>query len=151
MLRLASGESGRWRVRLTAVVVGLASILVSASGAWALFGGGTAPVTFQVMLDGETVTTAKAYAIEGALASGKREYTLRLSLQLTDDAAPARSFQDGQTFASARIALLDATFAFLTTYTLANATVVAYRQSGDAATNTFTQELVLRSKSLIVE
>jgi len=36
----------------------------------------------------------------------------------------------------------------LTTYELANASVVAYRQTGDAATNTFDQELVLKSRSL---
>jgi hypothetical protein len=135
---------------VTVLLVAAAAVLISVSGAWALIGGGTAPLTFQVTLDGEGVTTAKGYALDGALVSGKREYTLRLSLQLTDNAAPAQSFQNGDTFASAKVELVSVTFAILRTYTLANATVVAYRQSGDAATNTFTQELVLRSKSLTV-
>ena len=138
------------QLRTTAVVATAAAVLISVSGAWALIGGGTVPATFQVTLDGEGVTTAKGYALDGALVSGKREYTLRVSLQLTDNAAPAQSFLNGDTFASAKVELVSGSFTVLRTYTLANATVVAYRQGGDAATNTFMQELVLRSKSLTV-
>jgi len=137
-------------LRATVVLVVAAAVLIGVSGAWALIGGGTAPATFEVTLDGEGVTTATGYALDGALVSGKREYTLRVSLQLTDNAAPAQSFQNGDTFASAKVELVSGSFAVLRTYTLANATVIAYRQSGEAATNTFTQELVLRSKSLTV-
>ena len=36
------------------------------------------------------------------------------------------------------------------TYTLVNATVVSYRQNGDAATNSFDQQLVLRSRTLTI-
>ena len=79
-----------------------------------------------------------------------REYTLRISLALRDNPGPAQAFQNGQTFASAKIDLLSAGLAVLTTYELADATVVAYRQSGDAATNTFDQELVLKSRSLTI-
>jgi len=62
----------------------------------------------------------------------------------------AQSFQSGQTFASAQVALLGTSFAVLRTYTLVNASVVAYRQTGDAGTAAFVQELVLRSKSLTI-
>ena len=149
MLFSGSGQSRGSRFRVAAVFVAVA-ILVSVSGAWALIGAGTPPATFMVTLDTEVVTTAKGYTLDGALVSGKREYTLRLSLQLTDNPEPAQSFQNGQTFATAKIELLDSSFAILKTYTFANASVVAYRQSGDAGTNTFTQELVLRSKSLTI-
>jgi hypothetical protein len=150
MFQSGTGRTRRIPLRVTVVLVIAAAVLISVSGAWALIGGGTAPATFQVTLDGELVTTAKGYALDGALVSGKREYTLRVSLQLTDNAAPAQSFQNGDTVASARVELVSGSFAVLRTYTLANATVVAYRQSGDASTNTFTQELVLRSKSLAI-
>ena len=150
MLRSGSGQSRGWRFRMTAVFAAAAAALSCVAGAWALIGGGTPPATFRVTLDTEAVTTAKGYTLDGAVVSGKREYTLRLSLQLTDNPAPVQSFQSGQTFASAKIELLDSGLAILKAYTLANATVVAYRQSGDAATNTFTQELVLRSRSLTI-
>ncbi|MCZ7588315.1 MAG: hypothetical protein M5U27_05505 [Gaiella sp.] len=121
------------------------------SAAWALVGGGTAPATFAVQLDGETVVTATGYELGAGLSSGdKREYTLRLSLQLTDNPAPAQAFQSGQTFVSASVSLLAGDLSVLKTYRLANATVVAYRQSGDAASNDFVQELVLRSRSLSI-
>ena len=138
------------RFRVAAVFVAAAAILAGVSGAWALIGGGTPPATFSVTLDGEAVTTAKGYELDAALISSKREYTLRLLLALTNNASPAQAFQSGQTFASAEITLLAADFTILKTYTLINATVVAYRQSGDAATNTFEQELVLKSKSLTI-
>lgn len=133
----------------TAFVVAAIVTSASVSAAWALIGGGTAPATFAVQLDGETVVTAKGYELDAALTGGdKREYTLRLSLQLTDNAAPTQAFQNGQTFASASVSLLAGDLTILRTYGLANATVVGYRQAGDAATNTFVQELVLRSRSL---
>jgi hypothetical protein len=131
----------------------LAAIVASAcvSAAWALIGGGTPAATFAVQLDGEPVVTVKGYALDAALTGGdKREYTLRLSLQLTDNAAPLQAFQSGQAFASASISLLAADLRILRTYTLVNATVVAYRQSADAGTNAFDQELVLRSRSLTI-
>ena len=137
-------------MQLAIAFAAMAAILIAASGAWALIGGGTPATTFAVTLDGEGIQTAKGYELDGALVSGKKEYTLRISLQLTDNAAPVQSFQNGQTFATAKVELLAANFAILKTYTLANATVVAYRQSGDAGTNAFTQELVLRSKTLAV-
>ena len=150
MLHSQRSWTKRIPLRASVVLLVATAVLISVSGAWALIGGGTAPATFQVTLDGEGVRTAKGYALDGALVSGKREYTLRISLQLTDNAAPAQSFQNGDTFASAKVELVSGSFAVLRTYTLANAIVVAYRQSGDAATNMFTQELVLRSKSLTV-
>lgn len=139
------------RLRVATILVAAVAIFAGVSGAWALIGGGTPPATFSVQLDGETVTTATGYELDGAvLSGGKREYTLRLSLRLTDNPAPALAFQSGQTFASATITLLAADLSILKTYTLANPTVVAYRQSGDAATNTFDQQLVLSSKSLTI-
>lgn len=135
----------------TAVLITATIASACASAAWALIGGGTAPATFAVQLDGETVVTARSYELDAALTAGdKPEYTLRLSLQLTDNAAPAQAFQSGQTFAAASIDLLAADLRILKTYTLVNATVVAYRQAGDAATNTFDQELVLKSRSLTI-
>jgi hypothetical protein len=131
----------------------LAAVVASAcvSAAWALIGGGTPPATFAVTLDGETVATAKGYELDAGLSGGdKREYTLRLSLQLTDNTAPVQAFQSGQSFASASVTLLAADLRILRTYTLANATVVAYRQSGEAGTNAFDQELVLKSRSLTI-
>jgi hypothetical protein len=142
-------HTGRTR-RFLAVVVAVVTVLAGVSTAWALIGGGTPPATFAVTIDGELITTAKGYALDGTLVSGKKEYTLRLSLQLTDNAAPAQAFQNGDTFEAAKVELVDGSLAVLRTYTLGNATVVAYRQSGDAATNTFTQELVLRSRSLTI-
>lgn len=150
MIVSRDGRTSRTSLRVTVVLVVVAAVLITVSGAWALIGGGTAPTTFKVTLDGELVTTAKGYALDGALVSGKKEYTLRVSLQLTNNAAPAQSFQNGDTFASAKVELVSDSFEVLRTYTLANATVVAYRQTGEAATNTFTQELVLRSKSLAI-
>ena len=139
------------RFRVAAVLVAAVAILAFVSGAWALIGGGTPPATFSVQLDGETVSTATGYELDAAtLAGDKKEYTLRLSLRLTDNASPAQAFQSGQTFASAAVNLLAGDFAVLKTYTLVNATVVAYRQSGDAATNSFDQQLVLRSRSLTI-
>jgi hypothetical protein len=135
----------------TALLVAATVAAASVSAAWALVGGGTAPATFAVQLDGETVVTAKGYELDAALTGGdKREYTLRLSLQLTDNAAPVQAFQSGQTFVSASITLLAGDLTILKTYTLTHATVVAYRQAGDAATNSFVQELVLRSRSLTI-
>ncbi len=140
----------RTRAYLAAAVASTAAIVIGVSGAWAVIGGGTAPATFAVTLDGELVQTAKGYALDGALVSGKKEYTLRISLQLTDNAAPAQSFQSGQTFATARVELLAGKLTTLRSYTLANAAVIAYEQSGDAATNAFTQELTLRSRTLTI-
>lgn len=140
------------KLRVGAAVL-MAAIVASAcvSAAWALIGGGTAPATFAVQLDGEAVVSAKGYELDATMAGGdKREYVLRLSLRLTDDAAPAQAFQSGQTFASASVSLLAGDLSVLKTYTLGNATVVEYRQTGDAATNTFDQQLVLRSRSLTV-
>lgn len=141
----------RIRFHLVFALAVTAGILIAASGAWALIGGGTSPATFRVTLDGELVQTAKGYELDAvALASGKKEYTLRISLQLTDNPAPAQAFQSGQTFASAKVELLAADLSIMRTYTLASADVVAYRQSGDAGTNAFTQELVLTSKTLTI-
>ncbi|HUG65680.1 MAG TPA: hypothetical protein VMK83_10720 [Gaiellaceae bacterium] len=150
MIVSRDGRTSRTSLRVTVVLVAAVAVLITVSGAWALIGGGTAPATFKVTLDGGLVTTAKGYALDGTLASSKKEYTLRLSLQLTDNAAPAQSFHNGDTFASAKVDLLGADLAVMKSYTLTNATVVAYRQTGDAATNTFTQELVLKSKSLAI-
>lgn len=138
------------RHRMAAVCVAAVAASLGVPGAAALIGGGTAPATFQVTLDGELVKTAKAYALEGGLVSGKREYTLQLSLQLTDNASPAQSFQNGQTFTNAKVELLAANLTVLRSYTLANAAVVGYHQGGDASTNAFTQELVLRSRTLTI-
>jgi len=138
------------RFRVAAVLVAAAAILVGVSGAWAVISGGTAPNTFRVELDGEGIFTAIGYELDAVLLGTKKEYTLRLSLQLKDNAGPAEAFQSGQTFASAKVDLLASDATVLKTYTLVNATVVAYRQSGDASTNTFAQQLVLRSKSLTI-
>ncbi len=150
MFHSGSGRTRRTPRRMAVVLAAAVAVLISVSGAWALIGGGTAPATFAVTLDGEVVQTAKGYALDGALVSGKKEYTLRISLQLTDNAAPAQSFQSGQTFATARVELLAGNVTTLRSYTLANAAVVAYEQSGDAATNAFTQELTLRSRTLTI-
>ena len=136
----------------TALLATAVVISASVSAAWAAVGGGagTAPTTFAVQLDGAAVVTAKGYELDGALTGGdKREYTLRLSLQLTDDAAAAQAFQSG-TLGSASISLLAADLRILKTYTLVDATVVSYRQSGDAGANAFDQELVLKSRSLTI-
>ncbi len=132
------------------LVAGLA-IIAGVSGAWAVISGGTPPATFSVTLDGERITTATGYELDGGVLTGdKREYTLRLSLQLTNNAAPAQAFQAGQTFTTASVELLAADFTTLKTYTLTDATVVAYHQGGDAATNTFHQQLVLKSRLLTI-
>lgn len=133
-----------------AALAAVAAVSIGVSGAWGLIGGGTAPATFAVTLDGELVQTAKGYELNGALVAGKKEYTLRISLQLTDNAAPTESFQSGQTFATAKVDLLAGNFTTLRSYTLTNPVVVAYRQTGDAATNAFTQELTLRSRTLTI-
>ena len=136
---------------VTAVLVAATVASACASAAWALIGGGTAPTTFAVQLDGETVVTAEGYELDAGLTGGdKREYTLRVSLQLTDNPAPVQAFQSGETFASAAIVLLAEDLAVLKTYTLVNAMVVAYGQSGDAAANAFAQQLVLKGRSLTV-
>jgi hypothetical protein len=143
------------RFRVATVFVFGVAILAFVSGAWAVFGEGTAPATFSVVLDGDLVSTAKGYGLDAAIVNANKreqykEYTLRISLQLKDNPAPAEAFQNGQTFASAKINLLSAGSAILKTYELVNATVVAYRQSGNAATNSFDQELVLKSRTLTI-
>lgn len=137
------------------VVAAAATVLVFVAGAWGLIGGGAPVATFAIHLDSELLTTAKSYELDAAVVSVDKkgpsaEYTLRISLALTDSPGPAQAFQNGQTFGSAKIELLSAGLGVLTTYELANATVAAYRQSGDAATNTFEQEIVLKSRNLTV-
>lgn len=145
------GTRRRARFHVAVAFAAIAAVLTAVSGAWALVGGGTPPATFSVTLDGELVQTAKGYELDGTLVSGKREYTLRLSLQLTDNATPVQTFQSGQTFSTAKVELIAANLTVLRTYTLASATVIAYHQEGDAATTAFTQELVLRSRTLTID
>ena len=140
----------RTRHRVAAVVAVAAVACAGVSAAWAALSGGTPPTTFAVTLDGELLTTATGYELDGAVVSGKREYTLPVSLRLTDNAGPAQAFQSGQTFPSAKVELIAEDLSVLKTYALANATVVGYRQSASAATSAFTQELVLKSKSLTI-
>lgn len=149
-----SGRSRHW-IRVV-VVVGVASVLAVAAGAWGAFGGvGTRVATFTIRLGSDPVTYATSYELDAAIVSVDkkapyREYTLTISLALTDNAAPAQAFANGQTFASAQLDLLGADLAVVRTYELTDATVVAYRQGGNAATNTFDQELVLKSRSLAI-
>lgn len=143
------------RFRVAAALVAGVAVLAFVSGAWAVISGGTAPTTFVIHLDGELIATAKGYELNGANVTVDRkdsykEYTLRINLALKDNSEPARAFQTGQTFTSAKVDLVTASIALLKTYELVNATVVAYRQSGDAATGTFNQELVLTSRTLTI-
>ena len=143
------------RFRVAAVLVAGVAILAVGSGAWAAMGGGTAPATFSIELDGDPISTAKAYDLDGAIVTVDKkeqvkEYTLRISLALRANPAPAQAFKDGQTFASAKVNLVAGDYSLLKTYELANATVVAYVQSGDASSNTFNQELVLKSRTLTI-
>lgn len=143
------------RLGIAAVVVATASLLVFGAGAWAFIDGGARVATFAIRLDSELLATAKGYELDAEMVSADKkalsaEYTLRISLALRDNPAPAQAFQNGQMFASARVDLLGAEATVLTTYELRNATVVAYRQSGDAATNAFVQELVLKSDLLTI-
>lgn len=145
----------RWRFHVAAVVAAAAAALAFVAGAWGVIGGGGPVAMFAIHLDSELVATAKGYELDSATVNVDKkgptpEYTLRISLALRDNPAPAQAFQNGQTFASAKIDLLSAGLSVLATYELANATVVAYRQSGDAATDTFEQELVLKSRSLTI-
>ena len=141
-------------LRVLLLVLASATVLVFAAAAWGVVGGGAPVATFAIHLDSELVTTAKGYELDAANVNVDKkggpsaEYTLRISLALRDNSAPAHAFQNGQTFASAKVELLSSGGAVLTTYELANASVIAYRQTGDAATNTFDQELVLKSRSL---
>jgi len=145
----------RARLRVAFVLAAGAAVLAFVAGAWGAFGGGAQVAAFAIQLGSEPVTLAKEYELDAAIVSADKkapypEYTLRISLQLTDSPGPAQAFADGQTIASVKIDLLGADLAVLRTYELADATVVAYRQSGDAATNTFEQELVLKSRSLTI-
>ena len=151
----------RARLRVPAVLVAGVAVLAFVSGAWGLTGRG-APAgpgaqvaAFAIQLDSEQVTYATGYELGAAMVSADKkdaykEYTLRISLALTENPGPAQAFQSGETLASAKIHLLSGSLAVLQTYELADATVVAYRQSGDVATNTFDQELVLKSRSLTI-
>ena len=143
---------GTRRFRL---VFGLAVVVAALAGppTWAALGGGTPATTFSVELDGDNVTTAKSYVVDGAIAGDKkstREYTIRLTLVLTDNPAPVQAFQNGQTFSSLKITLYNQSLEALRVYQWANATVVGYRQTSNAATNTSEQDLVFRSTSLTV-
>jgi hypothetical protein len=163
MLRLRKGQrqEGEGKMRMasqrrrtgTVFMVGIA-VLAVASGAWAVISGGTAPANFAIQLDGETITTAKAYDLHGDIVNPGskqyREYTLTLTLALKDNPAAAQAFVNGQAFASAKILLLAADQSVLKTYELASAAVVAYRQSDDAAQNVFEQQLVLKSRTLTI-
>jgi hypothetical protein len=145
----------RSRLRVAVVVVAAAAVSVFVASASGVIGGGAPVATFAIQLDSEPLTTAKGYDLDAAIVGVDkrgpiREYTLRISLALRDNPAPAQAFQNGQTFASAKIDLLSAGAEALATYELAGATVVAYRQTGDAATNTFDQQLVLKSRTLTI-
>lgn len=145
----------RSRLRVAVIVAAAAAVCVFVASAWGVIGGGAPVATFAIQLDSEPLTTAKGYELDGAIVGVDKkgpntEYTLRISLALRDNPGPAQAFQNGQAFASAKVVLLSTGLAVLTTYELANATVVAYRQSGDAATNTFEQQLVLKSRSLTI-
>lgn len=140
------------RLRITALLISVVGIFALVSGAWAALSGGTAPATFAIEVDGETLTNAKAYELSGAVGGARdaKEYTLTITLRLTDNPAPAQAFQTGKTFASAKINLVTADGSILKTYELVNATVVGYRQTGNAATNTPEQNLVLKSRTLTI-
>ena len=133
---------GRMRTRLRSrrlhVVAGVAVIAaaLAVSGTWAALGGGTAPSTFAVEVDGEGVTTAKSYVVDGALSGDKK------ARQGVHD--PTHSPSDGQRGAGAgvpersdvRLAqdhLYNAALEALKVYEWANATVIGYRQTGNAA------------------
>jgi hypothetical protein len=148
-------RSSRRRTRVVAALIALVAVAALAvSGTWAALGGGTPVTTFAVEADGDGITTAKAVAVDGTVVTGKkdvtREYTIRITMRLTSNTAPVQAFQSGQTFASLKILYYDNTLALLKTYDFANATVVGYRQSAEAATPGADQELILRSTSLTV-
>src|SRR6476619_3084243 len=133
-------RSGRRRTRDAAALMALVTVAALAvSGTWAALGGGTPVTTFAVEADGDGITTARVIVVEGTAVPGKkeatREYTIRITLRLTDNVAPVQAFQNGQTFASLKVMYFDQAHALLRTYEYANATVVGYRQTADAATN----------------
>ena len=111
------------------------------------------PIAFFAVELGGNQVIAKSYLVGGGIGADKkapREYTIRLTLTLTDDAAPVQAFQNGQTFASLRITLFTAAAAEVARYTVTNATVVGYKQTGDGSSHTFDQDLVSKSSSLSV-
>jgi len=150
MMSTISGSSRGRRFRVAVVLVGAVAIVALVSGAYAATRGPTVK-TFSVVLDGTPVSTATGYTLDGARVSvDQEEYTLRISLQLNADAAPAQAFMDGHVYPTAVVNLLDAGLSVLKTYTLTEAKVVSYRQSGDAKTGSFDQQLVLTSDSLFI-
>ena len=147
---ISSQSRGR-RFRVAVVLVGAVAVVALVSGAYAAKGPGPTVKTFSVVLDGAPVPTATGYQLDGVRVSvDQEEYTLRISLQLNADAAPAQAFMDGHVYPSAVVNLLDAGLNVLKTYTLTEAKVVSYRQSGDAKTNSLDQQLVLTSDSLFI-
>lgn len=148
MFSMIGGHSQSVRLRVAAVLVGAVTILTLVSGAFAAGGKqGDTVSTWSVVLNRVPVSTS-GYALDGAYVGSVQEYTLALSLQLTNDATPALGFQDGGEDNIAAVNLLDVRGHILKTYTLRGARVVSYRQSG--VPGSFDQQLVLKSTTLII-
>jgi len=150
MFSMISGHSQSVRLRVAAVLVGAVTILALASGAFAAGGKHGAPTvsTWSVLLNEVPVSTS-GYVLDGAyVGSDQKEYTLVLSLPLTDDARPALAFQTGGGSTTAVVNLLDAAGTILKTYALSEASVVSYHQSG--VPGSFDQQLVLKSTALTI-
>jgi hypothetical protein len=145
-------RSGRRRIQFAAVLAAIVAAL-AVSGTWAALGGGEPATHFVVELNGSDSVFAKAVVVDGAVAPGKKgtkEYAIRITLPLTDNAAPVQAFQSGTTYASLKIIYFNNAFEELKRYEFANATVVGYRQAAVASTNSADQDLILTSTSLTV-
>lgn len=130
-------------------IVACALVVLGLVGGGALAAGndpGPTPAFFRIHLDG-TQLNARTYEIDGELKGATKEYTLSFSTGLTSDAALTAALQPGATYGTATVEIFDATAQPLATYTLGEAKVVTYQQSGNAAAGTVVVNVVVKAKS----
>ena len=77
-------------------------------------------------------------------------YSLKITRRLTNDTSLVNAFQSGVVFNPAVVRVFDNTFSPLTTYTLANASVLSVRHTGATSDGFVTEEIALLATSLSV-
>jgi hypothetical protein len=137
------------RRKIALGTVACALVALGLVGGGALAAGndpGPTPAFIRIHLD-STQVNARTYEIDGELKGATKDYTLSFSTGLTADASLTAALQPGATYGTATVEIFDFTGQPLATYTLGEAKVATYRQSGDVAAGTFVVNVVVKAKS----